>query len=606
MPGIVGLITKMPHERAMSELARMVGAISHESFYTTGTWAEESLGVYVGWAARKNSFADGMPLHNERGDVTLIFSGEEYPEPGTISDLKKRGHSLDVEGSSYLVHRYEDDPSFPTQLNGLFHGVLVDRTRGTTMLFNDRFGIHRMYYHESKDAFYFAVEAKAILTVRPELRTPDARALGEFIACGCMLENRTLFDRINVLPGGSAWTFFNSTIERTTYFQPVEWENQSALDPDAYYREICDTFSHNLPRYFNGHERVGVALTGGLDTRMIMAWRNAAPRSLPCYTFGSTLRENQDVRVARQVSQVCDQPHQVIGVGEEFLTRFSHYAERTVYLTEGCVEVNRSPDLYVSEKARQIAPTKVVGTYGSEVLTVVPMFKPEDPRPGLYSRDLLPYVQQAGDTYAGLRREHPVTFAAFRQSPWWHFGVLSLEQTQLSVRSPYLDNAFLQTVYRAPKSGGAGRDVRWRLIGEGNPRLAQVPTDRGLGGNRGSLAAAVARAFQEFTFRAEYAYDSAMPQWLARVDHLFSRVHFERLFLGRHKVFHFRVWYRDALAQYVREILLDSKTLARPYLERSSVEEIVKGHLKGDRNYTNEIHKLLTLELLHRQFFDQK
>ena len=66
-----------------------------------------------------------------------------------------------------------------------------------------------------------------------------------------------------------------------------------------------------------------------------------------------------------------------------------------------------------------------------------------------------------------------------------------------------------------------------------------------------------------------------------------------------------RVWYRDALAQYVREILLDSRSLARPYLERSGVEEIVRGHLKGNRNYTNEIHQLLTLELVHRLFIDK-
>ena len=61
----------------------MVEALRHENFYVTGTWADESLGVYVGWVARKRSFSDGMPLSNERGDVVLVFSGEEFPEPGT-------------------------------------------------------------------------------------------------------------------------------------------------------------------------------------------------------------------------------------------------------------------------------------------------------------------------------------------------------------------------------------------------------------------------------------------------------------------------------------------------------------------------------------------
>src|SRR5947208_15971295 len=112
MPGIVGLLTRMPRERAESELLQMVEVLRHESFHVTGTWVDESLGVYVGWAARKDSFSDGMPLRNERGDVVLAFSGEEFPEPGTERHLAARGHRLETGGSSYLVHLYEEDSSF--------------------------------------------------------------------------------------------------------------------------------------------------------------------------------------------------------------------------------------------------------------------------------------------------------------------------------------------------------------------------------------------------------------------------------------------------------------------------------------------------------------
>jgi len=94
MPGIVGLLTKMPRQWAEPQLLRMVEAIRHEPFYSAGTWVDESLGVSVGWVARKNSFCDGMPVCNERGDVVLIFSGEEYREPETVSRLRRRGHAL--------------------------------------------------------------------------------------------------------------------------------------------------------------------------------------------------------------------------------------------------------------------------------------------------------------------------------------------------------------------------------------------------------------------------------------------------------------------------------------------------------------------------------
>ncbi len=171
------------------------------------------------------------------------------------------------------------------------------------------------------------------------------------------------------------------------------------------------------------------------------------------------------------------------------------------------------------------------------------------------------------------------------------------------MRSPYLDNDFVRTVFRAPESARATNKASLRLIGDGNRGLLQIPTDRGPAGN-GTLSGAAYRSITEFLFKAEYACDMGMPQWAARVDHVLSPLRPERLFLGRHKIFHFRVWYRDALAGYVREMLLDARSLSRPYIERKGMEAVVQGHLKGDRNYTNELHKLLTLEIIHRLFVD--
>jgi asparagine synthase (glutamine-hydrolysing) len=604
VPGIVGLFTKRPREWAESQLKRMVEALRHESFYVTGTWIDELLGVYVGWVARDHSFSDGMPLRNERDDVVLIFSGEEYSEPGTVRGLQQRGHACTAEGASYLVHLYEEEPGFLKSLNGRFHGLIADRARGTVILFNDRYGMHRLCYHESSDAFYFAAESKAILAVLPQLRNADPKGLGEFVACSCVLGNRTIFKDIHVLPAASSWVFRAGAIkQKSAYFDAKEWENQAPIEFEAYYRELRDAFSSNLPRYFSGQERVGMSLTGGLDTRLIMAWQKSVPGALPCYTFGGTVRECEDVRIARRIAGMYQQPYQVIPIGEEFLSRFPHYAERSVYMTEGGVDVYRASDLYVSEKARSIAPAKIVGTYGSEIIRHAVMFKATAPPDGLFRPDFTSDIRQAAETYKDLRSQHPVTFAVFSQSPWYHQGILALESSQLTVRSPYLDSEFVRTVFRGPQTNGSGPDIRLRLIQDGNPKLANFPSDRGVGGVSGR-SFPISRGALEFTFKAEYAYDYGMPQWASRIDSLLSPLHLERLFLGRHKTSHFRVWYRDALSEYVQEMLLDRRTLSRPYLEPKAVEAVVNGHTKGGLNHTSAIHKLLTLELIQRIFFD--
>ncbi len=178
MPGIVGFVTKAPRECVAPRLLSMLEAIRHDSSYRTGIWVDESIGLYVAWAARANSFSDGMPLSNERGDLVLVFSGEEYPDPGVLYQLRTKGHMLNGKVSSYLVHLLEESHGSPACLNGRFHGVLVDKNSGTATLFNDRYGIHRLYHYESKDAFYFAAEAKAILKVCAEVRNIELQSLG--------------------------------------------------------------------------------------------------------------------------------------------------------------------------------------------------------------------------------------------------------------------------------------------------------------------------------------------------------------------------------------------------------------------------------------------
>jgi asparagine synthase (glutamine-hydrolysing) len=545
-----------------------------------------------------------MPLCDPSGEAALVFSGEDYSRCATsASKVVRPGVQNDA---GYLLQRCRDDQEFPASLNGRFQGLLADHVRGYALLFNDRYGMHRLYYHESADAFYFAAEAKAILAVCPELRRANARALGDLVSCGCVLENRSLFEGIEVLPPGSAWTFRPGTsVQKSFYFQPREWEEQIPLEHEAYYEELKSVFTRNLPRYFEGRERIGMSLTGGFDTRMVMAWQKCPAGSLPCYTFGSAFRDNRDVIIARKVASACEQPHQVIVAGDDLLGNFAKYAERTVYLTDGCTSVNHAPVHYSNENARAIAPVRMTGNYGDQIILRMRAFKPSRLMPSLFQPDFAPQVNAGVEAYRAATDTHPLTFSAFRQAPWFHYGLAALEHTQLTLRTPYLDNDFVRTNYRAPQSALTNNEVRLRLIAEGKPALRKIATDRASDSSFG-MTAALVRAYQELTFKAEYAYDYGMPPLAARADHLVSWLHLERLFLGRHKYYHFRVWYRDALSKYVREMLLDERTLSRPYWDRRAVESVVDGHLEKGRNYTSEIHTLLTVELIHRLFIDSR
>ncbi len=591
---LVGLITKLPRHDAEAKLLRMVAALRHGIADVSGTWCNEDLGIYAGWVEHKGASLKNVPIHNESRDLTLLISGEVFSEtesfPGQLS---------------HLIQAAENDPCFPKRLNGLFHGILIDKNDRRIILFNDRYGMHRLYYRETADAFLFAAEAKAILAVDAETRSIDTNGLAQFITCGCALENGTIFKGISVLPGASAWMFQDGNLTlKGRYFNPAEWEDQPPLDAESYYQKLKTAFAEKVPRYFAGREQISISLTGGLDSRMLVSWSRAAPGSLRSYTFGGVYRESQDVKIARRVAQACGHEHEVIIAGREFLEGFPHYAEQTVFLTDGCVEVKHAPDLYVSERAACIAPVRVTGNYGGEVLRQVRAFRPAAPSQGLFASTLDGAVRNAREIYSGLLAEHPLSFAVFYQAPWRQQGLLALEQTQQKIRSPFLDNKIVQAAYRAPKSSLNDDGTSLRLIADANTKLRSIRTDRGQGGSLPGWASVLRQAYFETTFRAEYAWDYGMPDRVVRADQALKHLHLERLFLGRHKFTHFRVWYRDELSHYVREILLDARAQSRPYLERGAAERMVSEHCEGRQNHTDTIHKLLTLEHIHRLFID--
>jgi asparagine synthase (glutamine-hydrolysing) len=603
MPGIVGIIGTGATSERESALRPMVQTMMHETFYRSGAVTEPRLNVASGWVARAGSFADGMPLWNRTKDVCLIFAGEDFPERLALTRLSSRFGPLNQEDPQYLVHLYEDlgDAFFAT-LNGWFAGVVIDLRQNKVILFNDRYGLHRVYYSDNEAGFYFASEAKALLKALPQHRRLNDESLGEYFSCGCPLRGRALFSGMSILPPASVWSFTpGKQPVRRCYFDLTEWRRQERLGVEESYERLRETFARIVPKYLRGREKVGVSLTGGVDSRMFMAWSSARPGSLPCYTFGGMYRDSIDVKVARRIAGLCGQPHHVLTVGEEFLRQFPKLVEQTVYLTDGAMDPGGTPDLYVNRLARELAPVRLTGNYGGEVLRSLVAFKPMSLDATMVSGDLSRLMARGVDVYRAELESRKLSFVVGKQVPWHHYSRLSLEATQLTLRSPYLDNELVALAFQMPESVASDNSHSLRLISDGNAALGRLATDRGVFHRKVPVLSQLQNWWQEFTFKAEYAYDYGMPQKLVKADNAVRMLHLERLFLGRHKFYHCRYWYRTALAGYVKEVLLDPQTLGRPYLNRTRVEEIVRRHTSGTGNHTLEIHRLLATELIQRR-----
>jgi asparagine synthase (glutamine-hydrolysing) len=583
--------------------------MEYEDFYASGTYVNDELGLWLGWVNHKKSFSDCLPIWNGARDICLIFVGEHFADASEVTRLQAAGHSIGpgAQRASYLVHLYEERGSdFLAELNGPFNGVLIDLRRKEAVLFNDRYGLARLYYCEDERGLYFASEAKSLLKVLPRARAMDNRGLAEYLSLGCVMQNRTLFKDIFLLPPGSAWRFAGgSQIKRETYFDPTLWEQQEPIDTKEYPERLREVWTRILPRYLSGTQKVGLSMTGGLDSRMILGWAHAEPDSLPCYTFGGPYRECADVQLARRAAAICHQPHQVLLVGEQFLADFPAIVEKSVYVSDGAMDASGSIDVYAQMLARRVAPVRLSGVNGGEILRGLVAFKPQRLSSRIYDRELLRQSLVAEQTYQSERAGDKLCFIAFKQAPWFMSAKFAIEFSQITFRTPYFDNELVKLAYRVPNELAGSTTPALRLIAEGNPALEALGTDRGIAFRAVPGLMHLRHLFQQFTFKAEYAFDYGMPQWLAQVNHVMSPLHLESLFLGRHKFHHFRTYYRDALSGYVREVLLDPRSRSRPHVNGDFLETMVNDHARGRRNYTTEIHKLLSVELAYRGLIEQ-
>jgi asparagine synthase (glutamine-hydrolysing) len=603
MPGIVGMISQRPAEECESLVRAMVASMEHESFYSSGTYSAPDMGTYGGWIAHENSFAANQVFFNEQKDVALIFSGECFLDPEIRADLIQKGHILEKNRGDWLVHLYEEEgDQFFEKLNGLFSGLLIDRRKGKIFLFNDRYGVERIYWCETKDSTYFASEAKALLRILPELREFDVDSVAQFLAFGCTLESRTLFRGITTLAGGSLWSFADGKCRKRKYFSPETWEAQSVLSAEAFESSFQETFKRILPLYFESDSRIGISLTAGLDSRMIMACRPEAAERPVCYTFSGEKGLTLDDRLAAQVAEACDLEHKILRIGQDFFSDFASHVDRTIYLTDGCLWILGTHEIYLNSLARRLAPVRLTGNYGSEVLREVSTFKLLGLSPSLVSPDFGQLVRSFGQELA-RESEHPVTFAAFREIPWKRFGVLAAGRSQSIFRTPYLDNEIVALAYRAPESLRTSPLPAVQLIRRNDSVLGNIPTDMGeLGKNRG-LAASSRRIFSKITFKVDYLYNEGLPHWLPHLHPLLKCLNSRLGVFGVHKFLHYRSWFQGELAQYVNGILTDEQTRRSRFWNSDFLERMAREHASGRKNYMLEINAVLTLEAAERLLF---
>lgn len=596
MAGLAGIIGDVAATSQGTTVAAMLQLMIKAPFHAGDQLRMDGVPVDICWSGHGDAFPNGHPLVVRRDDVVVVVAGQVFV------DEPFHGALHCVPWVERLCHAWCTDDRARLEatlqtLNGTFAGVLVDPKTGRSALFTDRFGIQRVFLQDTRAGIRFASTASVLLQTSQRRGDFDEQGIAEMLLCGCTLGVQSLFAGITILPGATLLIVEpDGRQTRRSYFDRSAWEASQPLDGVAFTREYTAAFERAVSRQI-GDARAALSLTGGLDSRMVLASATAAGHGLPCYTFSGPFREPSDVRIARTVAAVCGQPFSVLTVGYEFVTHVEDWFERAILVSDGYIGLSGAAELYANDLARHVAPVRITGNYGSEILRGARAVSADGARAEALCPDLVPRIREAAQRFTELGSGHPVSFAAFEQAPHHGYGRFAVEASRVTPRSPFLDNDLLALSYRAP-IGLNGTTLSIDTVRATRPALLALSTDRGLLGS-GSLPRRWARrAWGEASFKAEYLASHGMPNIVTRFPWLRDVLGMERRLLGHHKFYHLRALLRHEMQDYVRETL--TSTDLPTCVSRDRVRSMIKDFYSDRSNHTSMIDSLLTLVVARR------
>jgi asparagine synthase (glutamine-hydrolysing) len=591
MTGIAGIVGCSNAETAQRLVKSMVACMRHSDDLVVKVLSSPEANACVASCCLPGSFSSRASGVSSDG-LMLAFSGELFPV--------EKADTVVSEDNLWDSFR-ERSVSAVVEFNGLFSGALVDPKRKQVALFNDRYGSERIYVHEKDSILYFSSEAKALLAVLPELRVWDYDGVTQYLTFGSTFDRKTLFSGVSTMPGGSLWKYQNGRkVSEDRYFKPDQWEAQTPLSKSAFEETYLETAKAVFPNYYRSDTKIGLSLTGGLDTRMILATLTEQDTSLVGYTYAAEDSDTLDVQIARKISGLLDLDYQVLRLNNAFVKDYSTFVDRSIYLTDGTIGATGAHELYFTELAQAISSIRLTGNFGSELLRSMSTYKKIDLRSDVLSSDFSRAVDECASVDSDL--SHPLTHTAFGEIPEHLFGPVALARSFVTFRTPYLDNAIVKLAYRAPPSSRSSPSTALRLIAEGPSGLGNIPTDLGYSCNTQSNALGLQRLLYRLTFKMDYWDKDGLPSSLSRFG-VGRKIVQRSGLLGWHKFLPYRRWFRCELSDYLRDVFDSEDVRTQPWWEQNELEAMLDAHFSGRRNCIREINAVVTLSSIQRQFF---
>ena len=303
MPGLSIVYDLMGNrEPADRRALESLGSLKHYPWYEQSILLDDRR-LFLGYTGYKEYPI--TVIENDRFYICLEGLIYGKSPANTRAELEKLSAILFTE-TNHPQSRVSD---WLLSIDGEFLVFILDKRSGEMCVVNDALGRLPVYYHEMDGRVLVSRELRFITNLINEIHF-DSRAISQYLLFGYPLGNRTLLDGIFRLdPASLLRAEPDSTatsLEIVLRFNVEEREEEGG-DPEHHAGILAESLCKSCRDRADASDRVLVALSGGLDSRTVVACLKKIGASFTGITFlDSYGTASSDVTIARKVARVLD------------------------------------------------------------------------------------------------------------------------------------------------------------------------------------------------------------------------------------------------------------------------------------------------------------
>jgi asparagine synthase (glutamine-hydrolysing) len=363
MCGIAGQFKYARHEPVdPAVIRRMAQSIAHRGPDDEGYLISGSLGL----GFRRLSIIDLAGGHQPMSDIEqtvwVIFNGEIYNYKELRTELEQRGHRFQTKSDTeVIILGYKEwGTEVFSHLNGMFGLAIWDAGRQRLVVARDAMGIKLVYFRAADGELTFGSEVRALLAATDEAPEVDPGAVSLFLKYRYTPSPMTVFRGIRKLAPGSMLVVEQGNCREVRWYNytPVPFEN-AATDADAT-RELLDLYKGAVQRHLLSDVPVGILLSGGLDSGLLLALMNEHGREWPAFTVGyGESFDDDELADAAETARALGARHIPVRLDRREFER--SLPKIVACLEEPIASSSIVPMYFVSQRAREDVKVVIVG-----------------------------------------------------------------------------------------------------------------------------------------------------------------------------------------------------------------------------------------------------